>query len=758
MTAVAGTYDLHLVALSFAVACLASYTALDLAGRIRASEGSARGVWLATAAISMGGGIWSMHFIAMLAFLMPMAVTFDVDLTVLSLVVAIVVTGGAFYVIGTRRVTALHLSLSGVFMGIGIVAMHYTGMAAMRMPAELHYDRGLVALSVVIAIGASIAALWLTFRTVAAWQRIAAAVVMGFAISGMHYTGMAAAEFAAHADLHAAPTVAGLAQTNLAIAIAGITFLILFLALLASAFDRQSALHAERETVLLRESEERLRKLYRETPLPLHAIGPDGRIEESSDAWLDLLGYTREEALGRKLTDFMTEESAQRYQKAVRATSQCDGELPEAEYQFVRKSGGILDALLSAREELADGEPVRTLGGLIDITSRKRAEEALRQSQRMEAIGQLTGGVAHDFNNLLMVINGAAEKVKRSVPDKQVSLPLEMIATAVKRGSKLTSQLLSFARRQTLETEVIDLAETLPHIGEMLKRSLRGDIEIKAFAPNRACRARVDPGELELALLNLGVNARDAMPNGGVLSLAVRHVRLSGEAEVDGLRGEFIVIELMDCGIGIAPEVLTRVFDPYFTTKDAGKGTGLGLSQVYGFAKQSGGTAIIQSKVGRGTTVSIYLPATGEAVRAERKHPILADQIQSQAGTVLLVEDNEDVATVSAGYLEQLGYTVEVAVNGLEALQKLRSGPSYDLVFSDLLMPGSVAGLELARVVRGNHPHIPILLTTGYSQKAQEAVREGFSILRKPYDLQSLFKAICELRAKSVTQSASRLA
>jgi len=757
MTTVAGTYDLHLVALSFAVACLASYTALDLAGRIRASAGSARGTWLATAAISMGGGIWSMHFIAMLAFLMPMVVTFDVDLTVLSLVVAIVVTGGAFYVIGTRRVTALHLSLSGVFMGIGIVAMHYTGMAAMRMPAELHYDRGLVVLSVVIAIGASIAALWLTFRTVAAWQRIAAAVVMGFAISGMHYTGMAAAEFGAHADLDAAPTVAGLAQTNLAIAIGGITFLILFLALLASAFDRQSAVHAERETILLRESEERLRKLYRETPLPLHAIGPDGRIEESSDAWLDLLGYTREEALGRKLTDFMTEESAQRYQKAVRATSQCGGELPEAEYQFVRKSGEILDALLSAREELADSDPVRTLGGLIDITSRKRAEEALRQSQRMEAIGQLTGGVAHDFNNLLMVINGAAEKVKRSVPDKQISLPLEMIATAVKRGSKLTSQLLSFARRQTLETEVIDLAETLPHIGEMLKRSLRGDIEIKAFAPNRACRARVDPGELELALLNLGVNARDAMPNGGVLSLAVRHVRLSGEAEVDGLRGEFIAIELMDCGTGIAPEVLPRVFDPYFTTKDAGKGTGLGLSQVYGFAKQSGGTAIIQSKVGRGTTVSIYLPATGEAVQAERKHPILADQIQSEKGTALLVEDNKEVASVSAGYLEELGYTVEVALNGSDALQKLQNGHSYDLVFSDLLMPGSVAGLELARVVRSSHPNIPILLTTGYSQKAQEAIREGFLIVRKPYDLQSLFKAICELRAKSVAQSASRL-
>jgi PAS domain S-box-containing protein len=747
MTAVAGTYDLHLVALSFVVACFASYTALDLAGRIRASRGWIWGAWLATAAISMGGGIWSMHFIAMLAFIMPMVVTFAVGLTALSLVVAILVTGGGFYVIGIRRATVLQLSLSGVFMGIGIVAMHYTGMAAMRMSAEISYDRTLVALSVVIAIGASIAALWLAFRTVAAWQRIAAAVVMGFAISGMHYTGMAAAEFTAHHDLNAAPTVAGLAQTNLAIGIAAITFLILFLALLASAFDRQSAIHAERGTILLRESEERLRKLYRETPLPLHAIGPDGRIEESSDAWLDLLGYTREEALGRKLTDLMTPESGRRYQEAVKASLQQGGKIPQAEYQFVRKTGEILDALLSAREELSRGEPARTLGGLIDITTRKRVEEALRQSQRMEAIGQLTGGVAHDFNNLLMVINGAAEIAKRSIPEKQVSLPLEMIVTAVRRGQKLTGQLLSFARRQTLETEVIDLAETLPHISEMLKRSLRGDIEIKAFAPDRVCRARVDPGELELALLNLGVNARDAMPNGGVLSLAVRHVRLSGEVEADGLRGEFVAIEMMDCGIGIAPEVLPRVFDPYFTTKGAGKGTGLGLSQVYGFAKQSGGTAIIQSRLGRSTTVTIYLPATEEPV--ERKHPTLADQIQSQKGTALLVEDNEEVARVSAAYLEQLGYTVEVARNGSDALQKLKNGHSYDLVFSDLLMPGSVAGLELAQFVRSNHPQIPILLTTGYSQKAQEAVREGFPILRKPYDLQSLFKAICELRAKS---------
>jgi NO-binding membrane sensor protein with MHYT domain len=289
---VIGTYDPYLVALSLAVACLASYAALDLGGRIRSSRRWARLAWLATAAVAMGGGIWSMHFIGMLAFIMQMPVSYDFGLTLLSLVVAIGVTGFGFFMIGTRQVTALEFVLSGIFMGIGIAAMHYTGMAAMRMPADIRYDRVLVALSVLIAIGASIPALWLAFRTALAWQRLLAAVVMGSAISGMHYTGMAAATFIAAPGMGGARGVLVLAQTDLALAIATITFVILLLALVASAFDRKN--------------EERLRKLYRGTPLPLHAIGLDGRIEQVSDAWLKLLGYPREEITGRYLTDFMT--------------------------------------------------------------------------------------------------------------------------------------------------------------------------------------------------------------------------------------------------------------------------------------------------------------------------------------------------------------------------------------------------------------------------------------------------------------------
>jgi PAS domain S-box-containing protein len=744
---VVGTYDPYLVALSFAVACLASYSALDLGGRLRVSRRWAMLAWLLTAAIAMGGGIWSMHFIAMLAFMMPMPVSYDFGLTLLSLLVAIGVTGVGFFTIGTRQATALQLVLSGIFMGIGIVSMHYTGMAAMRMPADLRYDPALVTLSVLIAIGASIAALWLAFRTTVTWQRLLAAVVMGFAISGMHYTGMAAATFIPHAGMDEGHGIPSLVQTDLALAIAAITFVILLLALVASTFDRKLTRLAERETALLRESEEQLRKLYRETPLPLHAVGMDGRIEQVSDAWLKLLGYPREDTTGQNLTDFMTEDSKQRYEKTVWPSLQLGHDIQEVECRFVRKSGEVLDVLLNAHEEHADGKPVRVLGGIVDITARKRAEEALRQSQRMEAMGQLTGGVAHDFNNLLMVITGAADRLGRTIQDERVTRSLEMIATAVKRGKDLTSHLLSFARRQTFETAVLDLTDMLPKFEEMLTRSLRGDIEIKTRTEGGPCRVQVDQGELELALLNLGVNARDAMPDGGILSLAIRRIELSGGADVDGLRGTFVAFELADTGVGIPAEALTHVFDPFFTTKGPGKGTGLGLSQVYGFAKQSGGTATIHSKPGHGTTITIYLPATDAPVQVEKKTEPVDRQPRTGKGTVLLVEDSKEVAAISAEYLEQLGFTVDHAWNASEALQNLQSKGPYQLVVTDILMPGSVAGLELARIVRGNYSKIPILLTTGYSERAQEAILEGFSVLQKPYGLQTMSDAIRELKS-----------
>jgi two-component system NtrC family sensor kinase len=374
---------------------------------------------------------------------------------------------------------------------------------------------------------------------------------------------------------------------------------------------------------------------------------------------------------------------------------------------------------------------------------REAAEGALRQAQRLEAIGQLTGGVAHDFNNLLMIISGSVQRLRAELSDKKHKRLLEMIVTATHRGETLTRQLLTYSRQQMLSPQVIDLTQRLPTVRELLARSLRTDIDIKVDVPDGLCAVRVDPGELELAILNLAVNAKDAMPDGGTISIRAKSVTLRGEASEEGLSGEFVAIRVTDSGHGISPEVLTRVFEPFFTTKEVGKGTGLGLSQVYGFAKQSGGTATVNSTQGRGTAVTIYLPRSHEAP------PAAAPQVQADApaeplGTVLLVEDNSDVAEVGAGLLRQLGYRVRSVANAQAAIAALRLDPDVDLVFSDILMPGGMNGLDLAREINERFPDIPVLLTTGYSASAKDAVLRGLVVLQKPYDLEALGRNIRE--------------
>jgi len=374
---------------------------------------------------------------------------------------------------------------------------------------------------------------------------------------------------------------------------------------------------------------------------------------------------------------------------------------------------------------------------------RELAEGAMRQAERLKALGQLTGGVAHDFNNLLMIISGSAERLRNELADKKYTRLLDMIATATQRGETLTRQLLTYSRQQTLTPEVIDLTQRLPLLRELLTRSLHTNIEIKVDVPERACAVRVDPGEFELAILNLAVNAKDAMPDGGTLSIRARPVTLKGEANEEGLAGEFVAVRVADTGHGIPADVLQRVFEPFFTTKEVGKGTGLGLSQVYGFAKQSGGTATVTSTVGRGTAVTVYLPRSSETPEVAAP-AAQAPKKAEAAGTALLVEDNADVAEVGAGYLRQLGYKVRSVANAQAAMAALRLDPQVDLVFSDILMPGGRSGLDLAREVRERYPAIPVLLTTGYSASAQDAVRQGVVVLQKPYDLEGLRRHIRE--------------
>ncbi len=372
---------------------------------------------------------------------------------------------------------------------------------------------------------------------------------------------------------------------------------------------------------------------------------------------------------------------------------------------------------------------------------REVAEGALRQAQRLEAIGQLTGGVAHDFNNLLMIVSGSVHRLRRHLADEKQLQLLDAIGNATQRGESLTRQLLAFSRRQMLQPTVIDLSDRLPELKDMLSRSLRGDIEIRVIASKHPCRIKVDASELELALLNLAFNARDAMPSGGTLTIAAKPILLRGKSGEEGLSGEFVAVRVADNGQGIPADVLPRVFEPFFTTKEVGKGTGLGLSQVYGFARQSGGAATITSTVRKGTAITLFLPRSFEAT-AQPREPATTAGAPSPAGTVLLVEDNPDVVDVANAYFADLGYRVKVATSAQTSLDLLERESGVDLVFSDILMPGGMNGLELARQVRARFPQIVVLLTTGYSSSVDEAMRQGFEVLQKPYDLAALKRAL----------------
>jgi len=384
-----------------------------------------------------------------------------------------------------------------------------------------------------------------------------------------------------------------------------------------------------------------------------------------------------------------------------------------------------------------------------ETVKRTQAEDALRQTQRLEALGHLTGGVAHDVNNLLMVVSNNAYLLRRLLTGPlppaalaRAEKPIDAILRAVTTGSRLTRQLLAFARRQALRPQPLQLQERLPLLLELMGHSVSATITLEGHCAPDTEPVEVDPAELELAMINLAVNARDAMPDGGRLTVQVRNAT---PGEHEGL-GHWVSITVSDTGRGIPAEVLDRVFEPFFTTKEQGKGTGLGLSQVYGFCQQAGGTARIRSRVGEGTEVQLLLPATRERVEALA---IDAPAVQSAEGRLLLVEDNAEVADATEPMLSSWGYAVKLARNGdaaKELLQQLEGG--FDLLLTDIVMPGSTDGLTLARHVRTLFPQIGIVLMTGHARETDKAMAEGFVVLQKPWTPQALAAALQQAHPK----------
>jgi PAS domain S-box-containing protein len=396
-----------------------------------------------------------------------------------------------------------------------------------------------------------------------------------------------------------------------------------------------------------------------------------------------------------------------------------------------------------------DGVAERLAGIMVDTTERRQIEEALRQGQKMEAIGQLTGGIAHDFNNLLMIIGGSLESLSRRVRlDDRVQRLLDAARLGVARGAKLNEQLLAFARRQELHEEVVCVTDLLPTFETLLDRAVGEAVRVELQRRDDLWYCRADPHQLETAILNLAINARDAMNEHGTLTLSTHNVSVPAALANanDAEPGDYVVVSVADTGGGMPPEIAARVFEPFFTTKELGKGTGLGLSQVYGFARQSNGFIQLETKPGEGTTVSIYLPRANSAEAKIAGLPA-SDMLGRAEGSVLLVEDDEDVRAATGAMLEELGYRVIEAETALEAMSVLDGGAHVDLVFTDVIMATGITGLELARKIRAKLPDLPILLTSGYTAQkmAPDAVNGELTLLRKPYTLTQLATALRQL-------------
>jgi PAS domain S-box-containing protein len=479
----------------------------------------------------------------------------------------------------------------------------------------------------------------------------------------------------------------------------------------------------------------------------LYMLDPTGIVSSWNIGGQRIKGYEPEEILGQHFSRFYTE-TDRANGKPARALSiaRQTGRYEEDGWR-VRKDGTFFWASVVIDPIYENGELVGFAKITRDMTEQREAQLKLEQvqkhladAQKLDALGQLTGGVAHDFNNLLMVISGSLHILrKNALDDPKVQRALSAIEAATKRGAALTSQLLTFARRQSVNPQAIDVAERIDSIREVLDTGIGSSVRLAYdFGPG-LWPVTVDVSEFETALVNLAINARDAMPSGGTVTVAARNCTGGGEPKGNDQPGDFVAISVADAGIGIAPDVLAKIFDPFFTTKPVGKGTGLGLSQVHGFAHQAGGSVKVESELGKGTKVTILLPREESHVVTDKPAPTET----GGSGTVLLVEDNPDVALVSSSLLEQLGYTVRRVPDAEAALREIEQD-GFDLVFSDIVMPGRMDGLSLARRLRELRPDLPILLATGYSDAAA-GVRGDFPILRKPYEIHELSQAIAKL-------------
>jgi len=868
-TPLLGHYDYKLVAVSIFIAILASYAALDLAGRIFTARGVKRLAWLCGGAVAMGTGIWAMHYVGMEAFHLPVPVEYDWPTVLLSLEAAIGASGVALFV-ASRPTMGRYRALAGsIVMGSGIAAMHYIGMAAMRLPAMCVYNPALVLLSVVLAIVISFGALQLTFlvreqRDSWSVRKLVSAVTMGLAIPVMHYVGMAAVTFtplaAIRGDIKYSIDVSDPGLASIVI----VTLLVLVLAIVSAFINR----HLMRQAQELRESRQQLqaifdnmedgiivldsnRNIVQVNPAACRLLGienvrlshpttdalyevlsPGGKylatsdwpsalalrgqflhyeefeirrkdtgktviVEISTTPIKDIAGVTGRIIVSYRNITERKEHLNTRARLAAIVDSSEDAIIGKDEFGLVRSwnaaaerifgyaasemiGESILRLVPSDREEeerefldrIKGGEvidhietmgkrkdgklihvsvtisPIRDADNRVigasktarDITARKQLEHQLFQSQKMEAIGQLTGGIAHDFNNLLGVIIGNLGLLERMLPEEKSLKHIRTAQKAAWRGADLIRRLLTFSSNEGLKPCPTSLTDTIQNLIDLASRAIGPEIAIQTRLDDSIPLIFVDSAGLETALLNLAVNARDAMPKGGTLTIATELKKL--DERYPGVKtgelspGYYACISMTDTGFGMSQETLARVFEPFFTTKAREKGTGLGLAMVYGFTRQSHGAVRIYSELDYGTTVALYLPLAGHISTQQAVAMPATHRAEHRDGTALVVDDNLDMLEIASTYLAEMGYVCLAAGDGVSALEVVSRTKNIDLIVTDVIMPGRMNGVELVQQIREIIPEIKVIYSSGFSADAL-AERSGTIVdgllLHKPY-------------------------
>ena len=499
-------------------------------------------------------------------------------------------------------------------------------------------------------------------------------------------------------------------------------------------------------------SDDPLEPLFSAAPILMHSIDVNGVLLRVSRFWAHKLGYASDEMVGRKSVEFLTEESRAYAKDAVLPEFFRTGSISNIPYDFVRKDGRVLPVLMSAIAQYdEEGEYVRSLAIMFDNTEAKRVAAELEQKQRMDAIGGLVGGVAHDFNNLLAVVQGNLEFLERNPDDADRAEFIESALDAAKRGGALTQQLLTYGRKARLEPILIDLNDAVTRADRLVRRLFPPNIKLETVTGGGLWKANIDLALLETAVLNILNNARDAMPNGGRVTMETRNVRIDAdyiEARKEEIeQGRYVMLAVSDTGEGMAKEDLNKVFEPFFTTKPVGKGTGLGLSMVFGFMRQSHGTIRAYSEPGVGSTFKLYFPAVdseGDVETSDRLIP----RVGIAGKTVLLVEDEEKVRRVLLRQLESEDLNVIEASSGDIAYHELVTGLNPDLLVTDIVMPGSLQGPELAERARKLMPDLRVLFLSGYPTEAAihgNGVKPRDRHLIKPVSEKELIRNVLEL-------------